>query len=115
MAELKFGQLAPGRRFRWKNQLWLKTGPILACPEGGEKPVLVPRSAMVEVLDGPAPSGHAKEPAEPVGPVMEELRNKLLSRVEALPLAPGQRKELAQQVGLLVDQAASRLRKTPKG
>ncbi len=112
MAELKFGQLPPGRRFRWKNQLWLKTSPILACPEGGEKPVLVPRSTMVEMLDGSDPAGQAKGPAEPVDLVMEELRNKLLSRLEALPLAPEQRKELVQQVGLLLNQAASRLRRT---
>ncbi len=114
VVELKFGQLPPGRRFRWKNQLWLKTSPILASPEGGKKPALVPRSAMVEVLDEPDPAGQATGPGEAVGFVMNELRNKLLSRLEDLPLAPEQRKELAQQVALLVDQAAGRLRGTLK-
>jgi len=95
--------------------VWLKTGPVLACPEGGEKPALVPRSAMIEVLEGPVPADQAHTQTEPVSLIMEELRNNLLSRLETLPLTPEQRKELAQQVGLLVDQATGRLNNTLQG
>ena len=65
---------------------------------------------MIEALDGPEPAVQPIAPAQQVSLVMAELKAQLLSRLEALPLAPVQRKELARQVARLVDQAAGRLR-----
>jgi len=109
VAELKFGQLPPGRRFRWKDAEWLKTSPILASPADGGKPVLVPRSARVEALDGLPPQTPAAPLENRIDPVLKELQRNLLGQLETLPLSPDQRKALEQQLGLLIEQARNQL------
>ncbi|BAO45736.1 hypothetical protein [Thiolapillus brandeum] len=113
MAKIKFGQLPPGRRFRWKNAEWLKISPILARPADGEKPVLVPRSALVEGLDGNPAETSAELPESRINLVLKDLQHKVLHRLEAASLPPDQRKELARQIDLLVEQARDQLKSLP--
>lgn len=58
---MKFSQIAPGQRFRYKGTLYTKSGPIQAIPEGGTKAQMIAKSAVVEVESReqpqPAPGG----------------------------------------------------------
>lgn len=48
---MKFPQLAEGARFRWRGQLYRKTGPMVAQADAGDERKLIPRSAVVEPVD----------------------------------------------------------------
>ena len=48
---MTFKQLAIGQRFRFRGVIYRKATPLMACPEGEQTQVLVPRSAKVDVLD----------------------------------------------------------------
>jgi hypothetical protein len=52
---MKFSQLQVGQRFRFRNTVYTKTGPIQAMAEGGLKVQMIPRSAVVEEVDAMAP------------------------------------------------------------
>ncbi|WP_457674032.1 hypothetical protein [Thiolapillus sp.] len=109
---MKFGQIAPGQRFRWKGEIWLKTSPILACPEGQDKPRLVPRSAPVEIPEPPDATETDPAPGDRIGSVMAEFHQQLQARLNTLPVSPEQKKELARDLGLLIQQTAESLRRS---
>jgi hypothetical protein len=112
VAEVKFGQLPPGGRFRWKDAEWLKTSPVLARPVDGEKPVLVPRSARVERLDGDPAQSPTESPDARINLILEDLRHKLRHQLEASSLASDQKKELILHLDHLVEQARDQLKNT---
>jgi len=109
VAELKFGQLPPGTRFHWQNREWYKTSPILACAQGEEKPVLVPRSTRVEVPDQPAAGETPAPTPSQIERIMNDLLHDLREQLETSALSSDQKKELQIQTGRLIGQTKNRL------
>ena len=87
MPERRFGELPPGTRFRWREQTWIKTSPLLARSSEEAEPVLVPRSARVVRLEPRQEPGTPRTLQLPVT-ALEVLQQELVTLVEALPLEP---------------------------
>lgn len=84
---MKFPKLAPGARFRWQGELYRKTGPMTAHAEAGGGQRLIPRSALVEALDGSAEGMATGEPGLDIARVQAALRayeDSLLAYAETL-------------------------------
>jgi hypothetical protein len=64
---MKFPQLPPGQRFRWRGTVYRKSGPLTAHAEADGAATMVPRSAVVEPLQDGAPAA-ASEPGSPRQP-----------------------------------------------
>ena len=58
---MKFGSLAIGQRFRWRDAVYVKTSPILALAEASDAAQMIPRSATVT----PLTQEHGAEPDRP--------------------------------------------------
>jgi len=54
-----------GARFEYAGQAYVKTGPLIGAGEGGQR--LIPKYAVLKVLDGSAPA-----PAAPAAPLTRE-------------------------------------------
>ncbi len=61
---MKFHHLAIGQKFRWNDQLWVKTSPLVANRYESDVQKLVPRYVDVTPLDDTPPP----VPAEPLTP-----------------------------------------------
>ena len=77
---MKFPHLQPGQRFRWRDQIYSKTGPLTAVAEADGNTRMFSRSAMVILIDG-------NVAAEPVSPALapdqvREALDALASRLE---------------------------------
>jgi hypothetical protein len=48
---MKFPQLPPGARFRWRGDLYTKVGPLTARPDADDSVCMIPRSATVTLVD----------------------------------------------------------------
>jgi hypothetical protein len=48
---VKFTHLSPGQRFRWRNQIFSKTGPLTAVAESDGRTQMIPRSAVTLPVD----------------------------------------------------------------
>lgn len=68
---MKFNHLQPGERFRFQGTIYRKVDPLMASPEDAEGMRMIPRSAMVEVLDGGI---NAKSAAPIAAPMLEAAR-----------------------------------------
>lgn len=76
VAEKKFGQLPPGRKFFWQGSKWLKTSPLLAREEGADQPRMIPHSAAVLLLEGNAPCDNdRKTETIEIRRVLEQLQS----------------------------------------
>jgi hypothetical protein len=62
---MKIHQLPMGARFEYAGQSYVKTGPLIGSGESGQR--LIPKYAVLKVLDGCAP-----EPAAPVTPLTRD-------------------------------------------
>ncbi len=51
MPEVRFGKLAHGQHFVWRNREWTKIGPLLAQRKGRGDTVMLRRSTLVEVRE----------------------------------------------------------------
>ena len=49
---MKYPHLQPGQRFRWRDQIYSKTGPLTAVAEADGNTRMFSRSAIVMLLDG---------------------------------------------------------------
>lgn len=56
LAMSKFHLLAIGQRFLWNGETWRKTSPLLAVSETTGTRRLIPRAAVLQVLDEGAPA-----------------------------------------------------------
>jgi len=78
---MKFTQIRTGQRFRYQGQVYRKATPLMADPENGEQRRLIPRSAIIELLDGlpPAPESKAPDqiPVARLDPVMAQLAGEI--------------------------------------
>ncbi len=55
---MKIHQLPMGARFEYAGQVYEKTGPLVATGAGGQR--LIPKYAVLKVLDGSAPAPAAQ-------------------------------------------------------
>lgn len=55
---MKIHQLPMGARFEYEGQAYVKTGPLLGAGAGGQR--LIPKYAVLKVLDRGAPAAAAK-------------------------------------------------------
>jgi hypothetical protein len=62
---MKIHQLPMGARFEYAGQTYVKSGPLVATGEGGQR--LIPKYAVLKVLDGSVPV-----PAAPATPLARE-------------------------------------------
>lgn len=54
---MKIHQLPMGARFEYEGKAYVKTGPLVATGETGQR--LIPKHAVLRVLDGSAPASAA--------------------------------------------------------
>lgn len=66
---MKFYLLAPGQRFEYKGEIYVKTRPLIALHEASGKERLIPRSANVSLIQGYAPP--PSPPPEPEQPPLQ--------------------------------------------
>ena len=50
---MRFHQLEPGARFRYRNEVFVKKTPLVAIQESSGQQKLIPKSADIEPLDSP--------------------------------------------------------------
>jgi hypothetical protein len=83
---MKFPQLPLGARFRWDGELYRKTGPMTAHAEAGRTRKLVPRSAVVEPVEGsnPAPPSTEHFSALAVQAALDAYQDSLRAYAETL-------------------------------
>jgi hypothetical protein len=55
---MKIHQLPMGARFEYEGQAYVKTGPLVGSGEGGQR--LIPKYAVLKVLDGSVPKTAAQ-------------------------------------------------------
>lgn len=64
---MKFPQLPSGARFRWRDNLFTKVGPLTARSDADESVCMIPRSATVTLVDevqsSPQPTAAGIDPA----------------------------------------------------
>lgn len=94
----KFHLLAIGQRFLWSGEIWRKTSPLLAVSETTGTRRLIPRAAVLQVLDEGAP---APEPARPldtqtVAAALSFHLNTCLEAVNAQDIPPEIKTALAE-------------------
>ena len=91
---MKFSQIRIGQRFRYNGQVYRKATPLMANPENGEQQRLIPRSAIIELLDGPPPEPESVAPDQiPVArldPVMAQLAGEINDIIAESGLNAGQ-------------------------
>jgi hypothetical protein len=72
---MKFTHLSTGQRFRWRNGIFSKTGPLTAVAETDGRTHMIPRSAVTLPVDGPVADsepGTALSP-EQVAAALDEM------------------------------------------
>ena len=83
---MKFPHLQPGQRFRWRDQIYSKTGPLTAVAEADGNTRMFSRSAIVTPLDGSV----AMEPVFPsltpdqVREALDTLASRLEEAIQAI-------------------------------
>ncbi|MFA7386181.1 MAG: hypothetical protein WCZ87_00820 [Thiohalobacteraceae bacterium] len=88
-AHAKFGGLAVGARFRWRNATYVKISPLIARDETSGAAQMVQRAALVEPL-GVTAAGAAKA-ASHTERVFEEYHCDVVACFEAMSSAPDAR------------------------
>lgn len=88
MAECRFGELAPGARFHWRQRTWTKTSPLLARADGDPEPVMVPRATRVVTENADDNGDTPAEPRPITRQSLEQLHGELVRLLETLPLEP---------------------------
>lgn len=69
---MKFPRLPVGQRFRWRGATFRKDGPLTARSDSDGSSRMIPRSAMVEVLDGTAQATHTAPAPALSGAVVDD-------------------------------------------
>lgn len=99
---MKFHQLRPGARFRYRNAILRKISPLRAESETDDSPVLIARSAEVVLLDDAGQAVPAKLPetlsAARVQTALEQFLSACARATDRIdpPLSDAQRAQLAQ-------------------
>ncbi|MGE0081436.1 MAG: hypothetical protein AB7U81_09070 [Thiohalomonadaceae bacterium] len=105
----KFNLLAIGQRFRWNGETWRKTSPLLAVNEATGASRLVPRAAVLQVLDGdtaPTPVPNRPLDAHTVATALSAHLEASLEAVSAQDIPPETKAALAD--ALRASDAAAR-------
>ena len=87
IANIKFGGLAIGARFRWRDATYVKISPLIARDETSGAAQMVQRAALVEPL-GVTAAGAAKA-ASHTECVFEEYHRSVITCFEVLSSARG--------------------------
>lgn len=81
--QAKFPSLAIGQRFSWRGRQYVKTSPLLGRAEDDGQSQMIPRSAVVELVEGSAPAPTAAAP-HPGLVALEDFHKAVLAGVETL-------------------------------